>query len=321
MRTSAAHLGERPAARPFCVCVPARNEEERLPLLLDALAGQSVAGPIPVAICLNNTSDGTAGAVAAAMRRHGSRLAVVLDIREFSPELAHAGSARRAAMALGLSYLGEEEGVLITTDADARPPADWIAANLAAVSHGDEIVGGRLVLDVEEGIPPAVAEARAQWDRYWSAVRAIEDAIDPVPWDPPPRHGDHTGGSLAIPSVLYRRAGGVPLLPSGEDQALVEAAVMAGGRLVHPLSVWTRVSARTEGRAAFGMAETMRRFAVAADDGPALTVPDLEHWRQRARWRRAMRRSLGDAGRIMAAERALPPMPLDAKLATLGLPA
>ena len=28
---------------PFCVCVPARNESQRLPVLLDALAAQTIA--------------------------------------------------------------------------------------------------------------------------------------------------------------------------------------------------------------------------------------------------------------------------------------
>lgn len=38
------------AARiPFCVCVPARNEEERLPRLLEALAAQDIEGAIQVA--------------------------------------------------------------------------------------------------------------------------------------------------------------------------------------------------------------------------------------------------------------------------------
>ncbi|MEG8054478.1 hypothetical protein QP185_16895 [Sphingomonas aerolata] len=98
-------------------------------------------------------------------------------------------------------------------------------------------------------------------DRYWACVRAIEDDIDPCRRDPAPRHGDHTGASLAILALLYRAAGGVPAIPAGEDRALVEAAVAAGGRLGHPMSVWTRVSARTIGRATGGMADHMQALS------------------------------------------------------------
>jgi hypothetical protein len=307
------------AHQPFCLCVPARNEEERLPRLLNALARQDVDGPIPIAICLNNTTDGSAGAVAAIAERHYGRLAIDLEVVTFAPEHAHAGSARAAAMAAGRARLGNDPGVLITTDADARPPPDWISANLAAIAAGADIVGGRLVLDEEDAIPPGLAAARELWDRYWAAVRKIEDEIDPCPWDAPPRHGDHTGGSLAITAEIYRRSGGVPLIASGEDSALVEAAIIAGGRLAHPISVWTRVSARSEGRAVDGMAEMMKRMTDSSASGRAEMAPALRHWRERALWRRDMRQAICGMSRFIEAERALPPMPHDAVLAEIGL--
>ncbi|MGQ3176882.1 MAG: glycosyltransferase family 2 protein, partial [Blastomonas fulva] len=37
--------------------MPARNEADRLPVLLKALAAQDFPGPIPVAIVVNNTTD------------------------------------------------------------------------------------------------------------------------------------------------------------------------------------------------------------------------------------------------------------------------
>ncbi|PZN97820.1 MAG: glycosyl transferase family 2 [Hyphomicrobiales bacterium] len=303
---------------PFCICVPARNEEERLPRLLEALALQDIAGVIPVVICLNNSTDASADAVARVVERHRGRLAIELDVVTFPTHLAHAGSARAAAMAAGLVRLGAGTGVLITTDADARPPTDWVSANLAAIAAGADIVGGRLVLDEDEAIPPAISAVRALWDRYWALVREIEDEIDPSPWDLAPRHGDHTGGSLAMTSEIYRRAGGVPLLASGEDRALVEAAITAGGRLVHPMSVWTRVSARQDGRAADGMAQMMLRIQDTAARGAAEMAPALKHWRERAVWRRE-RRAVCGLDRLIAAERNLQPMPHDAVLAEIGL--
>lgn len=303
---------------PFCVCVPARNEQERLPLLLEALAEQDVEGSVPIAICLNNTTDGSTDVIATVSKRYRDRLAIALEVATFPSELAHAGSARAAAMAAGMARLEPSGGVLITTDADARPPANWISANLEAISAGADIVGGRLVLDEDDDIPPGVAASRGLWDRYWAAVRQIEDEIDPCPWDPPPRHGDHTGGSLAITTEMYRRSGGIPLIASGEDRALVEAAIIAGGRLVHPPAVWTRVSARASGRAAGGMAEMMRRMSDTASRGEAEMAPALRHWRERALWRRETRQDVCGASRFIAAEHALAPMPHDAVLAEIG---
>ncbi len=305
------------ACLPFCVCVPARDEAERLPRLLEALARQDLEGLIAVAICLNNTTDRSVDAVAAIAEHHRGRLKIHLDVVTFPPELSHAGSARAAAMTAGLARLGAGPGVLITTDADARPPSDWVSANLDAIADGADIVGGRLVLDEDDGIPPGIVAARLLWDRYWAAVRTIEDEIDPSPWDVPPRHGDHTGGSLAMTAEIYRRAGGVPMIASGEDRALVEAAVIAGGHLVHPISVWTRVSARSEGRAVGGMAEMMKRMTDAAANGRAEMAPALRHWRDRALWRRETRQAVCGMSRLIEAERALPSMPHDAVLAEI----
>ncbi len=298
--------------RRFCVCVPARNEAARLPVLLDALAGQTIGGSIPVALCINNSDDNSVAVAASLSTRHWGRLDLRVQDYVFPPKLAHAGTARGRAMAMGFAAIGGA-GVLISTDADCRPPADWIAANLAAVAGGADIVGGRIELDDAEPIDPAVLAMRARLDGYWAAVRAIEDAIDPSPHDPAPRHGDHTGASLAIEAALYRAAGGVPAIPTGEDRALVIAGVAAGGRLAHPMSVWTRVSARTEGRAENGMAAAMRSLAMTIGQGDDPRLPAFDHWRQRAEWRRE-RRAADGAAAMLAAEEELPPMPADMTL-------
>lgn len=296
----------------FCICAPARNEAMRLPVLLEALAGQTVAGRIPVALCINNSDDGSAAIVADIAARHASRLEVRIDACSLPPGAAHAGTARRRAMGAGLAWVGDS-GVLISTDADCRPPKNWVAANLAAIERGADVVGGRIILDDAEPIAPAITAMRARFDLYWAAVRAIEDEIDPSPHDPPPRHGDHTGASLAIDAQLYQSIGGVPAIPCGEDRALVVAAVAAGGRLAHPISVWTRVSARTDGRASGGMATAMAQLSTAIQDGQEPRVPSFDNWRRRAAWRHQHRANNGTAA-MLASEARLPPMPADMTL-------
>jgi hypothetical protein len=294
-----------------CVCVPAKDEEASLPVLLDALARQRAIGRLDVVICLNNTTDRSRQRIDAMSAAHAGRLDVVVDECGFPPALAHAGSARRRAMDIGLARLGGH-GLLVTTDADTRPPEDWIAATLTAAAAGADIIGGRLTLDEGEAVSEALAAARALCDRYWHRVRAIEDAIDPRSWDPAPRHGDHTGASLAIAASLYAASGGVPLLATGEDRALVNAAVIAGGRLRHPPAVWTRASARRHGRAEGGMASAMAELETRG----APKLPHFSHWRERSAWRRAYRQRFDEAS-VWRAEASLPPMPCDMELATM----
>jgi hypothetical protein len=215
-------------------------------------------------------------------------------------------------MDLGADILGSGDAMLLSTDADCRPPRDWISENLA-LAEMDHIIGGRIELDEQEPVAVAVLSLKRRFDRYWEWVRAIEDALDPLPWDPAPRHGDHTGASLALSVSLYRRAGGVPLLETGEDRALVEAAVGAGGKLMHPMSVWTRTSARTVGRAKGGMAADMRRWLHAAMSNEPPKVPAFDHWHARALWRRHHREAWTDKG-LISAEKALAAMPCDMPL-------
>lgn len=300
-------------AMPFCVCVPARNEAERLPILLAALSKHGLAEPANVLVAVNNSDDGSRGVLMEAARRHSETLVLRIDERVFPSDVAHAGSARRRAMDLGLAWLGGR-GVLLTTDADTRPPPQWIASNLKAIACGADMVGGALVLDDEEPIDDKAAGLKARWDAYWASVRQVEDDLDPRLEDPSPRHGDHTGASLAIRAALYQRIGGVPLLASGEDRALVRAGVKAGGRLAHPAGVWTRVSPRRDGRAAGGMAEDMASLLAAARTGSVPMAPDLLHWRERAIWRRRTRDAVG-VGRMIELEDDLPPMPMDMPLA------
>lgn len=303
----------------FWIALPARDEAAHLPALLDGLAAQDVPGPIGVSMCLNNTVDGSAAIVAAHAACASGRLVIDVIERWFPPAMAHAGSARRCAMDAAADRLnGADNGLIITTDADTRPPPGWIGAMLAAARAGADVIGGRLDLDGEAELPLPVLRLHRLWASYWRAVRAIEDRVDPRAWDRPPRHGDHTGASLAVRAGLYRAVGGVPVIALGEDRALVEACCAAGGVLVHPETVWTRVSSRRIGRAEGGMAASMAVLFEHAAAGVDPMVPGLDHWRARAEWRRALRRTEGDAA-IPAAERALPPMPDDTPL-SLAVP-
>ena len=282
------------------VCIPARDEVERLPRLLRSLAAQSglppEAVPLRVVVLANNCGDGTVEAV----RRLEAQGALpglalrVVEVRIAGPE-AHVGTARRMALEAGADWLaadGMPAGALLTTDADAWLPPDWVARNLAALAQAD-IVGGRLVIDPDADPDPALADLHGRIERYWSAVRALEDILDPPLHDPAPRHGDHTAASLAVRADLYRAVGGLPAIACGEDNALVGRMLRAGARLRHCPRVQVHVSDRRQGRVSGGMATEMARRAEAVARGEAYALPEAAHWHalvaRRAELRRAWR--------------------------------
>jgi hypothetical protein len=307
-----------PGAAPLCVCVPARNEADRLPVLLKALAAQDFPGPIPVAIVVNNTTDASLEVIDRCRADYAGRLSIDLTDIHFAPGEAHAGSARRLAMDRGAQLLANNDhAILVSTDADARPPSHWLSAIAAGIARGVDLVGGRIVIDPDEPLPAHAAMLREALDRYWEQVRAIEDAIDPIAWDMPPRHGDHTGASLAITLAAYRASGGVPRIASGEDRGLVMAALARGARIAHPSDVWAYVSPRCDGRAAGGMADDMARLIDVGADTP-LRMPDFDHWRARAEWRRGMRARSASPADMVRDEALLPPMPHDMPLAVMA---
>lgn len=302
--------------RACVVCVPARDEAERLPRLLATLAGQDGFSPgtrLRVVVLANNCTDGTADAVRA-LRDSGAIDALALRLMEehLSGAQAHVGTARRMALDAGADWLdadGHPDGVLLTTDADARLPPDWIGANLRALRAAD-VVGGRLVIDAEDETDPKRADSEradldARIERYWAGVRRLEDLLDPPPHDPAPRHGDHTGASLALPAGLYRAVGGLPPLPCGEDNALVVRLRGHGARLRHCPDVRVMVSARHQGRVSGGMATEMLRRAQVRAGEAVYRLPEAAHWRALILRRAALRRAfpLGATARAAACAR------------------
>lgn len=287
-----------PSAWAPCVAVPARNEVERIPALLRSLADQSwldgaPGRRLPVYLVLNNTTDNSLEAAlqcAADLPQLDLNLVSVV----FSPAQAHVGSARRRAMNLALAGLKDPaHGVLLTTDADARPDRRWIDASLAAIAAGADAVGGRIVGDAAEEalLGPAVLRRARDQLRYARLCDQLASVMDPTPHDPWPRHQDHTGASLAVRARAYRAVGGLPALPFREDLGLVRRLRAANFKLAHPLSVQVEVSARLHGRAPGGMAECLRGWMRAEAEQRPHLVEAPEDVRTRLQGRAALRRS------------------------------
>lgn len=283
------------------VALPVKDEADLIPACLTALAsqrnigGDRLHGPaFGVLLLLNNCADQT-GAVVRGMR---DKLPFPLWLveRELPPAMAHAGGARKLAMDAAADLVASSKGpgprVVLTTDADGRVGPRWLSANLAAIADGADLVAGFIRADPREhALLPAALIRRGQLEsRYEWLLTELLARLDPDEHDPWPCHRVDSGASLAITLEAYRRVGGVPAIPTGEDRALVRSLRLAGGRVRHSLAAQVLVSCRLDGRAEAGMAATITQRILLPDLAcdPALEPAD-RLWR-RGRLRAELRR-------------------------------
>ena len=272
------------------VAIPARNEEERIVPCLAALAAQSnVANEkIAVIVLLNNCTDGTLTAIEA--NAANCPFAIVAASVELPRQYANAGWARRLAMQEAASRL-DDDGLLLTTDADSVAFPDWIAqTRMEFDSREVDAVAGFVTADWNElsQFPEDVlAQGALEWE-YQGLAAELEAKADPLAHDPWPRHNQNCGASLSIKAGLYRKLGGLPPEQVGEDRALCEAVRLADGKVRHSLAVHVTASARTVGRASGGMADALRTRGTDSylcDDilEPAVETLRRNSWRAQAR--------------------------------------
>jgi hypothetical protein len=130
----------------------------------------------------------------------------------------------------------------------------------------DAVAGQTRMEPADEALldPRLLADGAAE-ARYALLLDHITSLLDPDPSDPWPRHDEHSGASIAVRVGAYRQAGGVPVLPVAEDRAFFAALRRVDATIRHAPDVIVTVSGRTTGRAAGGMADTIRRRLVAPD--------------------------------------------------------
>lgn len=276
-----------PSRVPVAVAIPARDEEDHIGACLDAIGCQTIR-PDMVTVLLNNCTDSTG------QRIRGMKLDIpcnVVDV-ELSAESGGAGVARRLAMERAARCIGCS-GVLMTTDADAIVPPDWIERNIMAINAGADAVCGRAVLSDSDAA--AIPKTLRVDDELEQRLLALADQmawlIDPDPIDPLPRHTEASGASIAVSVAAWRRAGGIPSIRTGEDRAFIAALRRIDAAIRHDPSIEVVVSGRTFGRADGGMADTIRRRMIVQDEfaDDCVEPPDdsLRRLLLRARFRAA----------------------------------
>ncbi len=291
----------------FVIAIPVRDEEERLPACLRALARQrdGFGRPIPpglvrVVVFANNCTDESASLA----RKLGGGLSLNVRVVEarLARAAAHAGNARRGAMDLAEAWLAEGggwDGVILTTDADSQVAPNWIAENLAAFEAGAEAVLGRIALDGEgEFLPEALHQRGQLEDAYERLLTELSWLLDPLDYNPWPHHATISGATLGVTRAAYCRAGRLPRVPLGEDKALIAALSRQDARIRYSPTVHVITSGRTDGRAPGGVADTL---GIRSREPEAFCDEALEPFRTafaRAAWRGRLRR-LRSAGLLV----------------------
>ncbi len=253
-----------PSGLAAVAAVPARDEAERLPDCLVALAASlaRLADPAAILLLVNDSTDGTA----AAARALAPRLPVALVSREvrLPPGRTDAGHARRVALDLAAA-MAARDGILLSTDADTRVAPDWARRLVARVRAGAGLACGAI-----RPAPAEMARLSPRLRRMARAEAALARAQDGlwkrlVPGEPRAIGLTPGGASLAMGVGAYRAAGGVPARPAREDRALAAAMAACGERVVAAPEAVAVTSCRLDGRASDGMARTLARRAAGED--------------------------------------------------------
>ncbi|MDH2329166.1 glycosyltransferase family 2 protein [Cereibacter sp. SYSU M97828] len=245
----------RPQLTQVVVAVPVRNEARLLPRLLSALSGATRRSALPVTalVFANNCIDESA----AIGRAHDDPLLAV-EVQEAELVHATAGAARR----LAFDIAAREGALILTTDGDAIPHPDWIAAALRTADAGADIVCGRITADCRRVLATPSGQRTATVEGAYAALlHETRHAIDRIAGRQGPArpHYIESGASLAIRADAYRMIGGMPAVRSSEDRALVHRAESHGLTVRYENTMTAVVSARLHGRAEGGMAEALRQ--------------------------------------------------------------
>ncbi|WP_405401879.1 glycosyltransferase [Paracoccus sp. Ld10] len=240
------------------IAIPVRDEGTRIGRLLAALAeaAQGCGASVSALVLANDCVDDSI-----AVAQSFSHPALRVRIREmrFPTGLASAGKARRVAMDMAV----QPGGLLMTTDADAVPNRNWIAAALEAVRAGADLVCGAITAEAPHVLATRSGARITKAEIAHAALQnEIRHGLDQIAGRQPMGgvrpHYVESGASMAIRADSYISIGGLPARDHSEDRALVHLAEMKQLRICYASSMTARVSARLNGRAEGGMAACLR---------------------------------------------------------------
>lgn len=218
------------------VIIPAQNEETTIApcigSVLTSLGLATVDHWIVVVAdrCIDRTAE--------LARRELGRSGEVIETN-----VGSAGAARRAGVARVLDHWGTRDPShiwLANTDADTQVSADWITVQLRLANDGVTAVAGIVQL-----APGGCAVAHQVYrDTYLTSAEGT--------------HSHVHGANLSVRADAYEDVGGWSSLALAEDHCLWGRLRRKGWLVSSPVSSIVITSARLQGRAKGGFADTLR---------------------------------------------------------------
>lgn len=267
----------------ICITVPARNEEKLIEQTLAALHDQYDPSGEPVdkriyevLVLANNCKDKTYERTLGFAAAHPSLKLYAADCT-LGKEETNVGICRRMLMDTALERLTsvarEDEGIIVSTDADTQVDPLWIHHTLAEFKQGCEVVGGRIIAASEDMHAQLV---HSKDETYRLLCSKLEAYIDPVDHDPWPRHFQCFGPSTAVRCDIYRKVGGMPLLPFLEDAHFRKNLMMMDAKIRHSPEVKVYSSGRLEGRVSFGFSKQLQLWKNMHERGEQIMVENAD---------------------------------------------
>ena len=185
------------------VVIPVRNGEDLLPECLDAIAAQASPPPFEVLVIDNGSSDGSTEVAS----RHPVSARVIHE-------------AERGPYAARNTGIATATGAIVAlTDCDCVPESGWLAAGVAAIDAGADMVGGRIAQ--RHNPSPSV------WERYDRATYLRQERFVA-------EQGFAATANLFVRKAVFDAIGVfVPELVASGDLELGQRARAAGFSLVY----------------------------------------------------------------------------------------
>jgi len=211
------------------IVIPAHNEQDFIGACLAAVNKAAAcprleSEPVEVMVVLDHCMDDTETIAL----HHG---ADVLRVQRRNVGAARALGAE-ALLARGARWLA-------FTDADTRVTPDWLAEQLAL--QADAVCGTVAVDD---------------WSPHLDYAERLREHFARTYFDVENHRHIH-GANLGVSAEAYLRAGGIRHLACSEDVAFVQSLQDCGARIAWSAKPRVSTSARRDGRAAGGFADTL----------------------------------------------------------------
>lgn len=244
------------------VIIPAKDEAQHIKLTLESFKKQLCPNGklfdnsrFEILVLCHNCSDSTQEEVERFFLTNGELNGYALSLN--SDVANTVGAARRILMNIASDRIRQDNGLIISTDADTKPDEYWLYHLAGYLNLDVGLICGLILSDSNELSIQARNYLIAK-DEYLLLKSRLESLLLPNPNDPWPRHGYHWGPNIAIKKGVYKAIGGIRPLHFLEDVDLYNRVVSEGFVARHCLNSTVITSTRIQSKCPEGFGAELR---------------------------------------------------------------